>query len=77
MLFAAYAVVDDPEYLKQKRAELRGQPLNFDYIGLGLLALMMSCWEIMLSKGQEWDWLGDPFGRVQTLLTLFVLGWPC
>ena len=28
----------------------------------------------MLSKGQEWDWLGDPFGRVQTLIVLFVLG---
>ena len=28
----------------------------------------------MLSKGQEWDWLGDPFWRVQTLLILFVLG---
>ncbi len=50
------------------------KPLNFDYIGLGLLVLVMSCWEIMLSKGQEWDWLGDPFGRVQTLMILFVLG---
>ena len=29
----------------------------------------MVCWEVMLSKGQEWDWLGDPFFRVQTLLT--------
>src|SRR5262249_41782799 len=48
--------------------------LNFDYIGLGLLALAMSCWEVMLSKGQEWDWLGDPFWRIQTLLILFVLG---
>ncbi|MGO9061476.1 MAG: MFS transporter [Candidatus Binataceae bacterium] len=28
----------------------------------------------MLSKGQQWDWLGDPFFRVQTLLILFVLG---
>jgi DHA2 family multidrug resistance protein len=28
----------------------------------------------MLSKGQEWDWLGDPFWRVQTLIILFVLG---
>ena len=73
-LVAAYAVVDDPDYLKQERAELRRKPLNFDYIGLGLLVLVMSCWEIMLSKGQEWDWLGDPFGRVQTLLILFVLG---
>ncbi len=25
----------------------------------------------MLSKGQEWDWLDDPFWRVQTLLILF------
>jgi DHA2 family multidrug resistance protein len=73
-LVGAYAVVDDPEYLKKETAELRRQPLNFDYIGLGVLSLVMSCWEIMLSKGQEWDWLSDPFGRVQTLVTLFVLG---
>jgi DHA2 family multidrug resistance protein len=73
-LLVCYFVVEDPDYLKKERAELRRRPLNFDYIGLGLLALVMSCWEIMLSKGQEWDWLGDPFWRVQTLLLLFVLG---
>jgi DHA2 family multidrug resistance protein len=73
-LVAAYAAVDDPDYLKQERTELSRRPLNFDYIGLGLLALVMSCWEITLSKGQEWDWLGDPFGRIQTLATVFVLG---
>jgi DHA2 family multidrug resistance protein len=73
-LLMCYFVVHDPEYLQKQRAELRRQPLNFDYIGLGLLALVMSCWEIMLSKGQEWDWLGDPFWRIQTLLILFVLG---
>jgi DHA2 family multidrug resistance protein len=28
----------------------------------------------MLSKGQEWDWLSDAFGRVQVLATLFILG---
>ncbi len=33
----------------------------------------MISWEILLSKGQEWDWLGDPFFRVQTLLIVFVL----
>ncbi len=71
---AAYLLVDDPAYLKQERAELGRQPLNFDFIGLGLLALTMSCWEVMLSKGQQWDWLADPFWRVQTLLVLFVLG---
>jgi DHA2 family multidrug resistance protein len=73
-LLVCYFVVDDPGYLKKQRAELMRRPLNFDYIGLGLLALVMSSWEIMLSKGQEWDWLSDPFWRVQTLLVLFVLG---
>jgi len=34
----------------------------------------MVCWEVMLSKGQEWDWLGDPFWRVQTLALLFMAG---
>jgi MFS transporter, DHA2 family, multidrug resistance protein len=34
----------------------------------------MVSWEVMLSKGQEWDWLSDPFWRVQTLAILFVVG---
>ncbi|HVC94517.1 MAG TPA: DHA2 family efflux MFS transporter permease subunit [Pirellulales bacterium] len=73
-LLICYFVVADPDYLKKERAELRRMPLRFDYLGLGLLALAMSSWEVLLSKGQEWDWLGDPFGKVQTLLILFVLG---
>jgi MFS transporter, DHA2 family, multidrug resistance protein len=70
---ACYALLEDPEYLKQERAELKKRPLNFDGIGLGLLALVMASWEVILSKGQEWDWLGDPFWRVQTLVLVFVL----
>jgi DHA2 family multidrug resistance protein len=73
-LVMGYFLVEDPEYLKQEREKLSKRPLNFDYIGLGVLALVMSCWEIGLSKGQEWDWLGDPFWRVQTLVVLFFLG---
>ena len=65
--------VEDPEYLKHEREELRRRPFRFDTIGLGLLALMMSCWEILLSKGQEWDWFNDPFGKAQTLAVLFVV----
>src|SRR5262245_64384516 len=34
----------------------------------------MTSWEILLSKGQEWDWFGDPFLRVQTLAFLFIAG---
>ncbi len=70
----AHLVVDDPDYLKQERAGLSRLPLNFDSTGLGLLVLVMCSWEIMLSKGREWDWLGDPHGRLQTLLILFVAG---
>ncbi|HZZ30231.1 MAG TPA: DHA2 family efflux MFS transporter permease subunit [Pirellulales bacterium] len=71
-LGACAATVRDPEYLRQQRSELLKKPLNFDYIGFGLLALGMSCWETFLSKGQQWDWLGDPFWRVQTLLALII-----
>jgi DHA2 family multidrug resistance protein len=73
-LVASYLLVKDPDYLVQQRKELRKRPLNFDYMGLGLLVLIMSSWEVMLSKGQEWDWYNDPFWRVQTLFLVFVLG---
>ena len=72
-LAACWALLDDPDYLKSERAELKKRPFQFDTIGLGLLAIAITCWEVLLSKGQEWDWLGDPFGRVQTLATLFVV----
>src|SRR5262249_22068161 len=40
--------------------------------GLGLLVMVMVSWEVVISKGQEWDWFSDPFNRVQTLALLFV-----
>jgi DHA2 family multidrug resistance protein len=66
------AVVSDPAYLKVERDKMRARHQPFDTLGLCLLSITMVSWEIMLSKGQEWDWLGDPFWRVQTLLFLFV-----
>ncbi len=72
-LLLCNAVVRDPDYLKAGQARIRNQHQRFDTLGLTLLAMTMVSWEIMLSKGQEWDWLGDPFFRVQTLLILFVL----
>ena len=61
-----YALLRDPDYLVAQRTELKKQPFHFDWIGLSLLAIVMVSWEVMLSKGQEWDWLGDPFWRIQT-----------
>jgi MFS transporter, DHA2 family, multidrug resistance protein len=67
-------VVRDPDYLRDQRRELKKQPLNFDILGLALLAMTMVCWEVVLSKGQEWDWFNDAFGRIQILATLFLVG---
>ncbi len=58
-LFLCWLMVRDPEYLRNQRTELKKRPLNFDSIGLGLLVLTVACWEIVLSKGQEWDWFSD------------------
>ena len=67
-------VVHDPDYLKAQQSAMRKKGAPFDTIGLCLLSLTMICWEIVLSKGQEWDWLGDPYYRVHTLLVMFLLG---
>ena len=67
------AVVFDPPYLKAATAAARADRKPFDTPALFLLAITMVCWEVMLSKGQEWDWLGDPFYRIQTLLAGFVI----
>jgi DHA2 family multidrug resistance protein len=68
------ALVFDPPYLKAQSAEARTQNRAFDTLGLSLLAVTMTSWEVLVSKGQEWDWFGDPFLRVQGLALLFVLG---
>ena len=73
-LVGCYAKLRDPDYLIAQREALKKQPFRFDSIGLSLLVVVMVSWEVMLSKGQEWDWLGDPFWRVQTLAVFFAVG---
>jgi MFS transporter, DHA2 family, multidrug resistance protein len=72
-LGACALTLRDPDYLTAQRMELRKRPFSFDGVGLSLLVVVMVCWEVVLSKGQEWDWLGDPFWRVQTLAILFAV----
>ena len=71
---ACHAVVHDPDYLTAERAEQTRQSSRFDSIGLSLLVITMVCWEVMLSKGEEWNWLADAYGRIQPLALLFVVG---
>ena len=73
-LGACAITLRDPDYLTAQRMALRKRPFSFDGVGLSLLVIVIVCWEVTLSKGQEWDWLGDPFWRVQTLVILFTVG---
>jgi len=70
-LFVCSAVVQDPPYLRESREKMRRQGQRFDTLGLCLLSLTMVTWEILLSKGQEWDWFGDPFHRIHLLAAVF------
>ena len=65
-----------PTICKAQRAEAAQAARSLRHARPVLLSVTMVCWEILLSKGQEWDWFGDPFWRVQTLALLFV-GWLC
>ena len=73
-LAMCFFLVKDPDYLVDERAEIRKKPFRLDLISLGLLSLAISCWEVILSKGQQWDWFGDPFWRVQSLCGCLVIG---
>ena len=51
-LAGCYFLLREPDYLIAQRAE-RKQPFRADSIGLPLLTIVVVCWEVMLSKGQE------------------------
>ena len=69
-----YALLRDPDYLSPSVRSWGSSRSILTSIGLSLLVIVMVCWEVMLSKGQEWDWLGDPFWRIQTLAICFIVG---
>src|SRR6202453_2928013 len=50
---ACFIMLKDPDYLVAQRKELRKQPFSFDGVGLSLLVIVIVCWEVTLSKGQE------------------------
>jgi DHA2 family multidrug resistance protein len=70
--FFSRAVVTDPPHILVERERIR-RTHRFDLIGLILLSLTMLSWEIVLTKGQEWDWLGDPFHRFHFTAAVFVV----
>ena len=55
--FAVAALVEDPPWVKRARASI----LDFDYIGISLIALGLGSLQIMLDRGEDDDWFSSPF----------------
>ncbi len=72
---AVTALVEDPPWVRRARAKL----VDFDYMGLGLIALGLGSLQIMLDRGEDDDWFGSPLIVVCAVLAavgiLGAIGW--
>ena len=64
--FAVTALVEDPPWVKRNRAKVR----DFDYIGLGLIALGLGSLQVMLDRGEDDDWFGSPLIVICAILAV-------
>jgi MFS transporter, DHA2 family, multidrug resistance protein len=69
-----YFIVQDPPGTDEAVRKNWRRGLKIDYIGLGLVSIGLGSLEVLYAKGQEWDWFGDPFWRVQTFFAAMVVG---
>ena len=65
-LFLTQRLVEDPPWLKEKKAGFK-----IDYIGLALIVIGVACFQLVLDKGQEDDWFASP-----VITTMFSIGIP-
>ncbi len=54
--------------LRGEKVKIKKRPL--DTIGLILLILAVSCWQVFLDKGQDLDWLSSYFIRTMLIITI-------
>lgn len=64
------AVVEDPPW-EQRSTQRGGAPI--DYTGLGLLAIGLGCFQIVLDRGEEDDWFNSRFICIMAALSLCAL----
>ncbi len=67
--FAVTALVEDPPWVLRARAKL----IDFDYIGLGLIAIGLGALQIMLDRGEDDDWFGSPMIVIAAFVAVFGL----
>jgi DHA2 family multidrug resistance protein len=56
--FAVMRLVQDPPWLKTLKK------VDFDYIGIGLIALGLGSLQVMLDRGEDADWFSSTFIRI-------------
>ncbi len=57
----------------QDGARDRSHGLKIDYIGIGLIAIGFGCLQVMMDKGEDYDWFASTFIRVFAGLAIFGL----
>ena len=74
-VFLSGIVVEDPPYLKKMKADRAGKKRRVDFIGLGLITIGLASMELVLDKGQTFDWFGSPFiVRMSILAAVTLVG---
>lgn len=66
--FAVTALVEDPPWILRARAKL----IDFDYCGLGLIALGFASLQFVLDRGEDDDWFSST--AIQVAAVLAVIG---
>jgi DHA2 family multidrug resistance protein len=55
--FAVMSLVEDPPWVRKQSG------ISIDYIGIGLIALTFASFQIMLDRGEDYDWFNSTFVR--------------
>ena len=64
-VIANMILVEDPPWEKAKQ---KRRTKGIDYIGLALISLGLGCFQVVMDKGEDWDWFGSSKIRILSLL---------
>jgi MFS transporter, DHA2 family, multidrug resistance protein len=74
--FSVMRLVEDPPWVVR---EHKHGDKSVDYIGLALIALGLGSLEVMMDRGEDWDWFGSPAIRLFAFLAFAgiagAIGW--
>ncbi|WP_416068189.1 DHA2 family efflux MFS transporter permease subunit [Rhizobium sp. ZK1] len=68
-----YFLVNEPDSLRQERANMRKQGVRFDIVGFLLVATFLGALELVLDRGQTEDWFHSNFVVTMTAVCVAAL----